>query len=94
MNLHQEMLQIAAHARQASQQLAILTTQQKNTMLKDMAAALDAEHAAIKAANAKDLENARQKNLSAARLDRLLMVVLMLWLKVCYISVVLRIQSG
>jgi len=58
-------------ARAASYQLAELTTQQKNQVLQSIADRLEAESAAILAANAKDVADARHNGMGDALLDRL-----------------------
>ncbi|WP_312240850.1 glutamate-5-semialdehyde dehydrogenase [Pantoea sp.] len=60
-------------ARAASYQLAELTTAEKNQVLLTIADRLEAESAAILAANEQDLADARQNGLSAALLDRLML---------------------
>jgi glutamate-5-semialdehyde dehydrogenase len=71
MNLHKEILKIADNAREAAQKLALLSTEQKNTILQNMAKALDKERPTIKAANNKDVEAAKKSGLSATLVDRL-----------------------
>ncbi|QTO53463.1 glutamate-5-semialdehyde dehydrogenase [Duffyella gerundensis] len=58
-------------ARAASYQLAELTTQQKNQVLQSIADRLEAESAAILAANAEDVADARHNGMGDALLDRL-----------------------
>ncbi|QDY41116.1 glutamate-5-semialdehyde dehydrogenase [Candidatus Pantoea soli] len=58
-------------ARAASYKLAELSSAQKNQVLLTIADRLEAESAAILAANEQDLADARQNNMSAALLDRL-----------------------
>ncbi len=58
-------------ARAASYKLAELSTEQKNQVLLTIAEQLEAESAAILAANEQDLADARQNSMSAALLDRL-----------------------
>lgn len=58
-------------ARAASYQLAELTTQQKNQVLQSIADRLETESAAILAANADDVADARHNGMSDAMLDRL-----------------------
>jgi glutamate-5-semialdehyde dehydrogenase len=65
------MTQLARQAKDASRALAKLTTAEKNSCLLAMAAALEKNSAAIKEANAKDMEVGAKLNLSAAMLDRL-----------------------
>ena len=71
MTLKEQMTQLARQARVASRQLATLTTAQKNACLLAMADALEHQAAAIKQANALDLEAATAARLSSAMLDRL-----------------------
>ncbi len=71
MSLKEEMRQLAARAQASSRQLAKLTTRQKNDCLLAMADGLVRNAAAIKAANAQDLEAGRAAGLSSAMLDRL-----------------------
>ena len=65
------MTQLARQAREASRQLAQLSTAQKNASLIAMAGALEQNVADLVAANALDLETGVQLGLSAAMLDRL-----------------------
>lgn len=58
-------------ARAASYKLAELSTEQKNQVLLTIAEQLEAESAAILAANEQDLADARQNSMSVALLDRL-----------------------
>lgn len=62
---------ISAQAAKAAKVLALLDTQTKNTILKDMANALRANKETIKSENETDLANARDNNLPAAMVDRL-----------------------
>ena len=63
--------QIARKARDASQQLSITTTSQRNEVLNTTAELLIKRKAAIQAANDKDIAAGREKGLSEAMLDRL-----------------------
>src|SRR5262245_47745884 len=65
------MTQLARQAKEASRQLARLTTAEKNSCLLAMADALEKEAGAIKKANAIDTEASAKAGLSAAMLDRL-----------------------
>ncbi len=65
------MTELAAKAKTASRALALLTTDEKNTCLRAMANALEANKAAIQDANAKDMAAGEQMGLSQAMLDRL-----------------------
>ncbi len=71
MTLSEQMAELARQAKAASRELAKLTTAQKNEGLNAMAAALERESAAVKTANALDLETAAKMGLSSAMLDRL-----------------------
>src|SRR5919197_702831 len=63
--------QIVERARSAAHQLATLSTPLKNEALVRMAAALEAEEAALTTLNARDLEHAKEHGLSSAMIDRL-----------------------
>jgi len=56
---------------QAATQIAALSTDAKNALLRSMADALQAQTAAILAANAEDMKAAREKGIGEAMLDRL-----------------------
>src|SRR4051812_46157370 len=71
MTLREQMMQLAQQAKLASRELARLKTDEKNRCLMAMAQALDQNTAAIRKANAKDMEAAAQSGLSSAMLDRL-----------------------
>ena len=71
MTLTDQMTQLAQQARQASRELAKLTTADKNAALLAMADALDRNVPALIAANALDLDTGAKMGLSAAMLDRL-----------------------
>ena len=71
MTLTEQMAQLAKQAKAASRELAKLTTAEKNTCLLAMATALEQNAAAIKAANALDMEFGASHGLSSAMLDRL-----------------------
>lgn len=71
MELKQQLHQMGLLARQASRWLAACPTPAKNTALLSMADALLQYQPEILAANAKDVENGKQKGLSAALIDRL-----------------------
>jgi glutamate-5-semialdehyde dehydrogenase len=68
-----QVARIAADAREASLVMARLSPAVKNDMLLAMAAALQGQAAHLIAENAKDLEVGRQKGLSTAMLDRLML---------------------
>ncbi|MGA0845073.1 MAG: glutamate-5-semialdehyde dehydrogenase [Luteolibacter sp.] len=65
--------QLGRQARAAAHELAKLNAEQKNRILREMAAALRAALPEILAANQKDLEAGREKGLSSAMLDRLML---------------------
>jgi glutamate-5-semialdehyde dehydrogenase len=71
MNLKEQMTRLAKQAKDASRELARLTTAEKNACLLAMATALEQNADAIKAANALDMEFGAQHGLSATMLDRL-----------------------
>ncbi|HEX9080549.1 MAG TPA: glutamate-5-semialdehyde dehydrogenase [Desulfuromonadaceae bacterium] len=73
MNIAENVRKIAADARQASLEMARLSTGAKNAMLLRMADALEREAARLMAENRKDLEAGKSKGLSAAMLDRLML---------------------
>jgi glutamate-5-semialdehyde dehydrogenase len=64
---------IGRGAREAARVLALASARQKNAALAAMAGALRADTAAILAANAEDLTEARTGNLTAAMVDRLML---------------------
>jgi glutamate-5-semialdehyde dehydrogenase len=65
--------QMGRQARAAAYQLAQLSAEEKNTILQAMAAAIRAATPEILAANAKDLAAGKEKGLSSAMLDRLML---------------------
>ncbi len=65
--------QMGRQARAAAYQLAHLSSDEKNTILRAMAVAIRERAPEILAANALDLSAGREKGLSAAMLDRLLL---------------------
>ncbi len=71
MKLTEQMTQLAKQAKAASRELARLTTAEKNTCLLAMADALEKNSAAIKDANALDMQVGGKLGLSSAMLDRL-----------------------
>ena len=73
MSIAEQVAEIARNARQASLQMARLSASAKNDMLYTMAQALEAQSGLLVAENAKDLEAGRQKGLSVAMLDRLML---------------------
>ena len=73
MSISEQVATIARNARQASLAMARLSTSVKNSMLIKMACALEESAPLLVAENGKDLESGRQKGLSAAMLDRLML---------------------
>jgi len=71
MTLTEQMTQLAQKAKAASRELAKLSTEDKNACLLGMASALEKNGAALKAANAQDMEVGGKMGLSGAMLDRL-----------------------
>jgi glutamate-5-semialdehyde dehydrogenase len=71
MNLKEQMTRLAKQAKDASRELARLTTAEKNACLFAMAAALEKNSSALKEANALDMEAGVKLGLSSAMLDRL-----------------------
>jgi glutamate-5-semialdehyde dehydrogenase len=71
MNIKDYMQGIGIEARQASRAMAAADTEQKNTALNAIAAAILRERAALLAANQQDLKAAQANGLESAMLDRL-----------------------
>lgn len=71
MILDEQMLDLAQRAKAASYELSRLTQEERNTCLKAMADAIEANGDKIREANAKDLEFGRGIGLSKAMMDRL-----------------------
>jgi glutamate-5-semialdehyde dehydrogenase len=71
MTLKQQMQALATQSRDAARALAKLDTASKNACLEAMAAGIERSAAAIKEANAKDVNAARANGLSSAMVDRL-----------------------
>lgn len=71
MDTKKYVLEIAKRARDASYQLAVLSTEVKNKALREMAGAIESSKARIMEANAEDIEAAKKKGLSPAFIDRL-----------------------
>jgi glutamate-5-semialdehyde dehydrogenase len=69
--LQETIHQMGRQAREAAYQLAKLTSDEKNSILRAMAAAIRSRVPELLDANAKDLAAGREKGLSAAMLDRL-----------------------
>lgn len=73
MTIAAQVSRIAADAREASLAMARLSTTAKNDMLLAMAAELQGQAAHLVVENARDLEAGKQKGLSTAMLDRLML---------------------
>ena len=73
MTIAEQVATIAKNARQASLELARLSTSVKNEMLLKMADALEAGTDCLVVENAKDLAAGKKKGLSEAMLDRLML---------------------
>ena len=58
MSIQEEINQIGINAKQASRELARLSSRKKNIILEEMAKCLDQKREVIKIANAKDLDAA------------------------------------
>ena len=71
MDVKEQILEIGAHARVASRELAKLSTRKKNAILEAMADELDAQRGFIQQENQKDLTAGKENGLSSAMLDRL-----------------------
>lgn len=71
MTLTEQITQLARQGKQASRRLAQLKTADKDSVLVAMAEALESNVAALRAANAKDMEVGKQLGLTPAMLDRL-----------------------
>ena len=73
MNLTEQMTELARNAKAAAHQMTRLNTADKNTSLVAMADAIEANAAAIREANAMDMETGRSMELPQPMLDRLLL---------------------
>jgi glutamate-5-semialdehyde dehydrogenase len=73
MSIRDEMITLAREAKEATRVMATLSTTVKNDLLRRMAAALEAAAPALVEANEQDLARAREKGLSAAMIDRLVL---------------------
>ena len=71
MTLKEQIHDLGRRARAASKQLALLSTEQKNTGLLAMADEILASQDSLLAANAQDVARARAEGLSSAMIDRL-----------------------
>jgi len=72
-NIEQIVVDMARRAKIASRELVALPTETKNMVLQRVADLLQSEKRIIQQENQKDIVAAREKNLSAAMLDRLLL---------------------
>jgi len=73
MNIQEQIAAIARNARLASRVMANQSTTTKNALLRGMADALVADSATLKTENAKDVAAARERGLSEAMIDRLVL---------------------
>lgn len=73
MNIAAEIAKIAENARQASIVMAKLSTAAKDNLLLAMASALEESHEALVIENSKDLRAGKEKGLSSAMIDRLML---------------------
>ena len=71
MEIREEILEMAKKAKKASKVLAILSSEEKNKALEEMALAIEKNTEKIKEENAKDIQEAKEKGLSSALIDRL-----------------------
>ncbi|NPB09713.1 MAG: glutamate-5-semialdehyde dehydrogenase [Thermodesulfobacteria bacterium] len=71
MDVQELVLEIGKKAKAAARELAYLSTEVKNRVLRDVAERLRAERAFLQEENEKDLAAAHEKGLSAALIDRL-----------------------
>jgi len=71
MSIREEMIDLAVAARQASRQIATLSSAIKNELLFKMAAALEDASEQLQLENEKDLSRARKNNMATAMIDRL-----------------------
>ncbi|HMW50042.1 MAG TPA: gamma-glutamyl-phosphate reductase, partial [Cellvibrionaceae bacterium] len=71
MSVTEYMTNLGSQARKASRVMAAADTQTKNQALIAIAGALEAQRAALKAANALDMQRGRDNGLEPALLDRL-----------------------
>ena len=72
-NIQETIYQMGRQARAAAHQLAQLTTEEKNVILRAMANAIRRNASALIDANRLDLANGSEKGLSTAMLDRLML---------------------
>ena len=71
MTIENEMLALATAAKNASRQVANLSSAIKNELLEQMATALEKNSSQLQIENEKDLENARKNGMAPAMVDRL-----------------------
>ncbi|MCU0666131.1 MAG: glutamate-5-semialdehyde dehydrogenase [Candidatus Omnitrophica bacterium] len=71
MSLHKKIEQMLKLSRQASSKLGVLSSEEKNSVLKDMADCLRQDTNLILSANAKDMSMAIKKKMPASLVDRL-----------------------
>ncbi len=71
MSIETDIRRMAKAARMASRAIAVASTDQKNALLRQMAAGIVSRSAELAAANQQDIAYAREKGLSAAMIDRL-----------------------
>ncbi|MCD6406444.1 glutamate-5-semialdehyde dehydrogenase [Candidatus Aerophobetes bacterium] len=71
MEIREEILEMAKKAKKASKVLATLPSEEKNKALEEMALAIEKNTEKIKEENAKDIQEAKEKGLSSALIDRL-----------------------
>lgn len=71
--MNTNLIQLAKDSRKASKKLARLKTIEKNDMLASMAERLRKNHKSILSANSRDIKSGKEKGLSPAMLDRLLL---------------------
>ena len=69
--LREQMTELGRRARQASRELALLSSEEKNRCLRAMADAVEGAGPALMEANGLDLEMGRSMGLSGAMMDRL-----------------------
>lgn len=69
--MKEKLIRLAANAQKSARVLAVLSTEKKNQILRDMAGALTFETSSILKANKKDVAAALEKKMSAAFVDRL-----------------------
>lgn len=69
--INPNLIEMGQHAKQAAQTMSELSTKEKNTILMEIADALEASATQILAANQQDLDNAKANNLPLAMQERL-----------------------